>query len=493
MTRLLRSSGPLLATLLVLLLGGCDGVRPYRTAVPTAPLACETDAGGQVPAECRSAMLERTANYDLLFTEFTDQGLLFPPTSEFGEAHRQIDFAMERLGNIAKESGYNGISLLVFVHGWKHNAHAEDDNVRRFRTLLHSAALFEQASAAPRRVVGVYVGWRGRSLIHEPLNNLTFWTRKSTALRVAQGSPRELFNRLRSFKCAQNQAVPGQASEPGVCGAPPGTAGYRPKVRMIMIGHSFGAWVLYNAVAGSLVESLTYETDNRAPGATNPRFADMIVLLNPAFEAARYLPLHRIATDPDTSYPRYQPPILVSVTTSADVATRVFFPLGRSINSVFEHEASREEGQAITHTMGHIDDYISHRLDLAPEAPAECAAWKPLRLVEDPALRPAQARSNRDAEAANTGNFPGMRTALDPGWTRTFCGRARLSHVRHHANSVIWNVRTDATIMRGHNDIDNDTLFEFLRQLYHDSVLYPLPTRAPNAPLVVRQGRPPPQ
>ena len=63
-----------------------------------------------------------------------------------------------------------------------------------------------------------------------------------------------------------------------------------------MIGHSFGAWILYNAVAGSLVESLTHADDTGGQANVNTRFADMIVLLNPAFEAVRYTPLHRIAS-----------------------------------------------------------------------------------------------------------------------------------------------------------------------------------------------------
>lgn len=63
-----------------------------------------------------------------------------------------------------------------------------------------------------------------------------------------------------------------------------------------MIGHSFGGLILYSAVSGSLTEGLMADADRREAGLQMFRFADMVVLLNPAFEATRYTPSHRIAT-----------------------------------------------------------------------------------------------------------------------------------------------------------------------------------------------------
>jgi hypothetical protein len=243
---------------------------------------------------------------------------------------------------------------------------------------------------------------------------------------------------------------------------------------MIMIGHSFGAWILYNAVAGSLIESLTYGRDTDGPDAVNPRYADMVVLLNPAFEASRYTPLHRVATS--VRYSRYQAPLLVSVTSAADWATRRAFPVGRFINTAFERAAGDEERVAIKYTMGHMPEYITHELRASDEQPAECARWVPLRRIRDPEQRRLQAGENKKAEEANIDRFPGARRALEARWQRAFCGGTLLQHVQHDPNSIIWNVHTDASVMNGHNDINNDRLFEFVRQLYHDTVLYPLPT-----------------
>ena len=65
-----------------------------------------------------------------------------------------------------------------------------------------------------------------------------------------------------------------------------------------MIGHSFGGLILFNAISEALIEGLTYRDDGGDRDAPAVRFGDMVILLNPAFEASRYTPLHRIATNP---------------------------------------------------------------------------------------------------------------------------------------------------------------------------------------------------
>jgi hypothetical protein len=135
--------------------------------------------------------------YDLLFVEFDDQGRPFVPTA--------VDDAMAHLEAVA--AGADPI-IVVFVHGWKHSARDSDDNVRSFRRLLHAHAhaefLVPRQEGCRRRVVGLYVGWRG--LTWHWLNvvqNLTFWGRKEGALRVALDSVRELFARLRNYRLSE--------------------------------------------------------------------------------------------------------------------------------------------------------------------------------------------------------------------------------------------------------------------------------------------------
>ena len=61
---------------------------------------------------------------------------------------------------------------------------------------------------------------------------------------------------------------------------------------------------------------------------------------------------------------------------------------------------------------------------------------------------------------------------LSAGHVRRFCGSVTLTHRNHDPNSVVWNVRSDASIMRDHNDVTNDNLIDFVRQLYLETVVW---------------------
>jgi len=455
--------GLVVAVCFVLPLVGCTPALPYRTSLPTPPPDCSQITSGAVSGPCQNSIRERTDSYDLFFVEFDDQGLLYPEDKDgVGVAWQQIDHVMKQLRELG--STHKGISLFVFVHGWKHNAAPDDDNVIGFRSMLHSASLVEQSSQIPHRVVGIFVSWRGLSAKVEPFLELSFWDRKFTAQHVAAGSARALFSRLKGFQCSQNDPLKGEACRAkGISG--------RPKVRVILIGHSFGGLILFNAISESLVESLTYAEDSGNEEAPARRFGDMIVLLNPAFEATRFTPLHRIAIQ--RKYAQYQAPIFVSITSTADWATGKAFPLGRFFNTLFETTASPEESKANNNTIGHMPLYITHKLSLNKEEPSACAGWKYLSTVK-PEDQPQQMRLNLSAETTNSSAFFAGKTLLPEHWVRPFCGGAVLTHTQYDPNSPIWNVETDKDIVSSHDDISGPVLTNFLRQLYHDSVLFPL-------------------
>jgi hypothetical protein len=277
------------------------------------------------------------------------------------------------------------------------------------------------------------------------------------------GSSRELFARLRSLKCAVVRTpVPGRPCEEA--------AGTRPRMRLVLIGHSFGALILYNALSGTLIESLVpaFETD---PPSAVPRPVDLVVLLSPAFEATRYTSLHRIATSRGYA-PGYQAPLLVSVTSSTDWATSLAFPFGRTVNSLFQRPASREESLANRRTIGHVPEYRTHALGISERSSPACAGWI------DPARLPASQRlevirADREIEKRNSEAFFREQAANggpQPRWQRTFCGSVQLSHLHHDPRSPVWNIIADASVMDGHDDIAKPALGHFLRQLYHDTL-----------------------
>jgi len=480
---------------LSLTLGACTPMTPFRTALatdPAQPADCSPQ-DGRVAAACARTMLESSTKppYDLHFVEFDDQGLQYPDAGDYsggnpadvGEARQQIDTLINRLSALPRGET---LSLLVFVHGWKNNAAYDNGNVESFRRVLAAVSRTEAdaPSGTPRRVVGVYVGWRGLSATVEPFTELSFWDRKFTAEKVAVGSVRALFARLKAFQCDRNggQTDTGGRSRDGGCRGR--KTGDNPNVRMLLIGHSFGGLIMYNAIAEDLIESLTYDLPTGRKPQPATRFGDMVILLNPAFEATRYTPLFRAAQRASQiGYQRYQAPIFVSVTTRADWATGLAFPFGRFLNTLFEREASSEEQQANRNTIGHVQQYITHTL-LKSESET-CPGWK-----LDPSTD-AEIRNNQELEKQASRRFFADYQLSDgklkDPWTRPFCGNMALqlltagetNGVKPDPDSPIWNVATDKPIMNGHSDITNAYLESFVRQLYQDVVLYPFGPRSP--------------
>jgi hypothetical protein len=71
--------------------------------------------------------------------------------------------------------------------------------------LLKETVDYEKATSATgkaRPVLGVFVGWRGLSDfgLGDAVANATFWGRQAAGQRVAVGSVRELFGRLRHYR-----------------------------------------------------------------------------------------------------------------------------------------------------------------------------------------------------------------------------------------------------------------------------------------------------
>ena len=90
-------------------------------------------------------------------------------------------------------------------------------------------------------------------------------TRQAAGQRVATGSVRELFGRLRHYRNRQQKR------------------GGNPL--LVIVGHSFGGMIVFSALAQSLIQAAS------APvGRMTPEFADLVLLVNPAIEGARYHP-----------------------------------------------------------------------------------------------------------------------------------------------------------------------------------------------------------
>lgn len=333
-------------------------------------------------AACTKQQMYRPDNivkgpgYTLGFVEFDDQGEPWSPR----QTERVIAVIEE--ANRAK----NGAVVMVFVHGWKNNASPEQEQqdgyaLNGFNRLLTETVQGLRASypTTPPQVVGVYVGWRGKSA--KTLEVFSFYGRRRAASRVAgTAATGTLFEIL-------------------------AVANQNPESRVMLVGHSFGGLVVEEVVSDVMAGVLL-----GAPGPEAEFPADLVVLLNPASPAVyakqlvdllirKGITLYRV----DANGKRYERPLLVSITSVADTATRVAFPIGNMLGTLGRRY--RDYGPEFCspgtsqrtfqrQTAGHTEVLHSHLVTTtARAAPAGFDVWGGridrlnLQVEPDPATR----------------------------------------------------------------------------------------------------------
>jgi hypothetical protein len=436
--RALSRLAPLLACLLA---ASCIPLRQYHTQppdpappkIPPSDVACFPKAD-----DCSTAFLENRPEYLLGFVEFDDLGW------SWDRAQQEIV-----LSTLEAEVDRGDALMVVFAHGWKHNASTCDNNVTCFREVL--AKLYETEVAlagdtgTPRRIIGVYVGWRGDSSHGKLLKQTTFYGRKSTAHKVGSGAVTELFVRLKQIRERRHREHPGSAT------------------RLVIVGHSFGGALVYSATSQLIMERLALAASS--PEDPEVRgFGDLVVLVNPAFEAARFEPLHA-AVEAGT-YPPDQRPVFIVVTSQGDQATGRAFPLGRWLPAKFDDYRNdglgAEQKKANVKAVGHFPPYRTHFLEPNDHTP--------------------EPQKRNDALAANCGcpysfEAPAMTHEAET---------AVMERLREHSwesdaeldfplstlklekgapNAPIYVISTDPQIIRSHSDIYQAAFVDFLRYL----------------------------
>ena len=272
--------------------------------------------------------------YELAIVEFDDQGRCYD--------RGQMDGIAARLDKLRADE--TDVIIAVFVHGWKHDARTDDDNLCNFRTLLSDVARYEQDHTAPgatkRPVLGIFVGWRGLlEYGNDLIEGATFWDRQGAGLRVSWGSVRELFGRLRHYRNHQLK--------------------YHKSPLLVIAGHSFGGMVVYSALAQSLIEAASAPADTLIPS-----LADLVLLINPAFEGERFLPIYDlISADAFQNRGITQLPVFVCAQANNDFPVGKLFPLGAKPGSLLEAALGDLETRCITTALGFVDEFRTHQLD----------------------------------------------------------------------------------------------------------------------------------
>ena len=274
------------------------------------------------------------------------------------EKHTHAD----QLGNVVKHSNY----VIVFVHGWRHDASLGDGNVTDLRAYAAHVARFlrdrcsaGEAEHCGREVTAVYVGWRGARL-NEARLHLPFTALGNTVGAVLDGDASQCSNGVQPSEkplCWKNwinswgdvlasgvatltlfdrkpvseyiapHALMALRKIEKVLNKQPGTnAEQRANPnKMVVLGHSLGGNMLATALKDHLIKAVRNHPGDNA--YFYPPLGDLVVLINPAAEASKWTDVQRAVweriaffegdlTAGHRFFPAHQSPVVISVTSA---------------------------------------------------------------------------------------------------------------------------------------------------------------------------------
>ncbi|WP_349606863.1 hypothetical protein [Cupriavidus sp. DF5525] len=412
----------------------------------------------------------------MVFVEFDDYGNPLNRAQMLGAVDAASEFASA------------GGTVLVYVHGWHNDAQDKAPNVGGFKELIERASKidrnFRPNHDGSGKILGIYVGWRGDSIpstgFWTPLSYLlTFWNRKSAAHDIgASGGVYDLLSRLSTLRETHGQS------------------------RLLIHGHSFGAAVVFSTLSHTLMDQI--RLDRVASPDTPPRVADLVLLVNPAFEAMKLRPQMDLARSQE--YLLDNPPRLVIVTTEADWATASAFPLGRAFGTLFDAYADAQAPSQNTTALGHYIPYVTHQLTKPQGGMCDGAKARtdipPTPQLQSPTAPEMIANSTRalidkneptwcvPALAMIDGAIPlQLQRCDEPGQCAVVAGdhyirRGLMAQGYVPYRLPIMNIRTTEDVSAGHTDIRNPVLENFVLQLLALALQSPhLVPMAPVAPI----------
>lgn len=319
---------------MLLLLSACAPKEYFRTEIGATP--CLASAG----TDCSAANLvvDQQDDYVLGFVEFDDDGGFYD--------QRQAEAVLAWLQDRGQPQ-----YVVLYTHGWHHNAKDSDNNVRRFKESLRDIKLRNPQY----RVIGVYLGWRGETVETPWLWALTFWGRRSVSEHLGQ-------KQFLDFLLDVEIVVKRDAA---------------PDNRLLTIGHSLGASVILNALQPVWLQRLQQGRGDRA------RFGDLVLLVNPAVEARRFADLRAaIRRVGSTNSLAHANPLVVVASSEADTITKNMFTYSRAVPAWFESvlnpveqvdmQGASQWDLAAT-AIGHFRSFITHRLEATDSALANQA------------------------------------------------------------------------------------------------------------------------
>jgi hypothetical protein len=334
---------------MLLLSTACTAHRQLRTStVPvdvTAPLS-DPRARDAVA----SSSIERYPGYTIAIVEFDDQGRFWD--------RRQLAALEAEMTKEASPADEAPVSTLVFVHGWRDDARVCDKALVAFREFVRRISVDDLGKLPGRHpLIGVFLAWRGYSSYVWPFEFFSFVGRKDTATRIASGDVPELLAYLDSFRREL-------------------TASHKEASRLVVIGHSLGGTIVFEALANiyksRLGEAWPGRDVNGKSGIISG-FGDLVLLVNPAFEAERWHSIHELTTS-YVSFSKNQRPLLVVASSETDLPTNRYFPIAQRFGTMLQKTRDEEQRRALITSIGHYEPFITHHLrrgDLPPDDRSE--------------------------------------------------------------------------------------------------------------------------
>lgn len=380
----------------------------------------------------RPVNIEQDQDYTLAIIEFDDQGELWAPS----QVSRTLD-AIERANR-----SETGSTLIIFVHGWNNNASEKHEqkagySLYEFKNFLKLIKDEQRRRKGSAPIVGVFVAWRGKSA-SGPFHPFTFWGRQRAATRIASGpSVVDAVTRL-VREAKQN-----------------------PKSKTLLIGHSFGGWMTERSLSQLIVSGVA-KAEERAVHVG----IDLVLLVNPASPsleakqvievlARERIKVYRV----DAQGNRFERPLLVSLTSKADFATRYLYPAGRSLGALINRfrkygpqfcSPTASQRGFYLYTPGHRTSLHSHIVTAEP-LPEGVQPSPGLRYVDDPESR--------------------ERAASFDGEKHRFTLRRK---PRALNDTPYWIARVPSSLIPNHADVFNsNTLGFFTALLEHTGALRP--------------------
>lgn len=212
--------------------------------------------------------LQRGLEFGLNFLEFNKKGTLRIP---------------QQLADLNNQLTTGKHFLIVYIHGWRHDAGKNDSDVQKFRTLLAYSAQFikqrkngKAGNYSNHTVTGVYIAWPGRGhfdckmSICSATTSPSIFGRKRTSDRIAGA----IVKTIQEFSHTLKSHKDGKES------------------KILVTGHSLGGNILVRGILDNGIVK-KHLAEMKKGGVVEPVLGDLVVLFNPASEARNWVKIQQ--------------------------------------------------------------------------------------------------------------------------------------------------------------------------------------------------------